>query len=272
MCIRDRYTKQLLFLIDEYKKEYLHPSDQLQMELEETDLDFIKSDLPKILESIQTGTTRVQKIVQSLRTFSRMDEAEKKSVNIHDGIESTLLILQHRLNKIDDDTKIEIIKQYSKLSKVECYAGQLNQVFMAILVNAIESLESAFMPDLMSPDLMSVAIQKQRLILAPPIHQNPRPPTAKNGSPSIIITTYQDSKDNICIEIADNGLGMPIVTQKRLFEPFYTTKPVGQGTGLGLSMSYQIVTQNHKGSLICQSELGQGAKFIIKIPIKTLAS
>lgn len=252
----NHYAEQLFVIVEQYQQEHPHPSNQLQADLEQADLSFMKSDLLKILDSIKMGTSRVKKIVQSLRTFSRLDEAEKKSVDIHDGIESTLLILQHRLEATAAGSKIEVFKNYGTLPQVECYAGQLNQVFMAILVNAIDALESSFAP-IAAP------------ILDPAITQPANSSIITHPSANITISTYQPSASKICIEIADNGPGIPLTTQQQLFDPFYTTKPIGKGTGLGLSISYQIITQNHQGRLSCESEAGQGAKFIIEIPIVT---
>jgi signal transduction histidine kinase len=200
------------------------------------DLEFLLEDLPKLIYSMRIGAERIQKIVVSLRTFSRMDEAEMKEVDIHEGIDSTLMILQHRLKVKPDSQGIEIVKAYGELPLVECYAGQLNQVFMNLLSNAIDALEEA-------------NTQYQTL------------------TPAITISTALVESKQVVIKITDNGPGIPADVKQRLFDPFFTTKPVGKGTGMGLSISYQIVAEKHKGKLQCVSELGQGATFIIIIPI-----
>jgi signal transduction histidine kinase len=173
-----------------------------------------------------------------------MDEAERKAVNIHDGIDSTLMILQHRLKAKPEHSGIEIIKDYGNLPLVECYAGELNQVFMNVLSNAIDVLEESFVSH----------------------------PERKMASPRITIHTEQINTHQVEIRIADNGLGMPEAVRQRLFDPFFTTKPVGKGTGMGLSISYQIVTEKHGGTLCCNSAPGHGAEFIIRIPLSLAAS
>ncbi|WP_316431277.1 MASE1 domain-containing protein [Leptolyngbya sp. NK1-12] len=201
----------------------------------EFDLEFLKADLPKVLGSMKLGTDRIQRIVTSLRNFSRMDEAEVKAVDIHEGIDSTLLILQHRLKATCDRAAIQLIRRYGDLPPVECYVGQMNQVFMNILANAIDALEEGM----------------------------------KRGqieSPTITITT-EKRHDAVAIGIADNGIGIPNSAKTKLFDPFYTTKPIGKGTGLGLAISYQIVTEKHHGKLYCDSQPNQGTEFWIEIPV-----
>jgi len=185
---------------------------------------------------MKIGTQRIRQIVLSLRNFSRMDEAEFKEVDIHQGIDSTLMILQHRLKEKPNFPAIQVIKNYGNLPLVECYAGQLNQVFMNILVNAIDALEQ-------SKD-------------------------DENFLPTITIDTALIDCNRVKIAIADNGLGMPEQVQKQVFNPFFTTKPVGKGTGMGMSISYQIITEKHRGKLECYSKLGQGTEFAIAIPIR----
>jgi PAS domain S-box-containing protein len=236
------YTQDLLNLIELYQKHYPDPVPEIQEEVENIELDFLLEDLPKLLTSMKVGADRIQQIVASLRTFSRMDEAEMKAVNIHDGIDSTLMILQHRLKAKHNQPEIPLIKQYANLPLVECYAGQLNQVFMNILSNALDALEER--------DLGRSAEEMRQ-------------------NPSIIsITTEMPKPDRVLIRIADNGAGMPESVRNRLFDPFFTTKPVGKGTGMGLSISYQIVTDRHGGSLKCSSSPGNGAEFAIEIPLK----
>jgi signal transduction histidine kinase len=193
------------------------------------------------------GAERITEIVLSLRNFSRLDETEMKAVNIHEGIDNTLLILEHRLKAKSNSLTIDIIKQYGDLPLVECYAGQLNQVFMNLLANAIDALEEAVGNG-------EWGVKKAAL-----------------STPQIKIHTQLNSENQVVIGIADNGLGIPENVQKHLFEPFFTTKPVGKGTGLGLSISYQIVTQKHLGQLQCISTPGQGTEFVIVIPLNQQA-
>ncbi len=236
------YTQDLLNLIELYQKHYPDPVPEIQEEVEKIELDFLLEDLPKLLSSMKVGADRIQQIVASLRTFSRMDEAEMKAVNIHDGIDSTLMILQHRLKAKHNQPEIPVIKTYANLPLVECYAGQLNQVFMNVLSNALDALEER--------DLRRSADE---------MRQNPS---------TISITTEMPKPDRVIIRIADNGAGMPETVRNRLFDPFFTTKPVGKGTGMGLSISYQIITDRHGGSLQCTSSPGNGAEFAIEIPLK----
>ncbi|MGB8690009.1 MAG: ATP-binding protein, partial [Microcoleus sp.] len=236
------YTQDLLHLIELYQNHYLDPVPEIQDEIENIDLDFLMEDLPKLLTSMKVGADRIQQIVASLRTFSRMDEAEMKAVNIHDGIDSTLMILQHRIKAKHNHPEIPVIKNYANLPLVECYAGQLNQVFMNILSNALDALED-----------------RDSRLSADEMRQNPS---------QIRICTEMPSSSRVIIRISDNGPGMTESVCHRLFDPFFTTKPVGKGTGMGLSISYQIVTERHGGSLHCTSSPGVGAEFAIEIPLK----
>lgn len=233
----NEYIKNLLELLQLYQKHYPNPVSEIAQKAEETDIDFLAEDLPKILASMKMGATRIRDIVKSLRTFSRLDEADMKEVDIHEGIESTLLILEHRLKKTGSSSGISIFKNYGQLPLVQCYAGQLNQVFMNILTNAIDALE---------------------------IGINDLKPQEQN--PAIIITTSL-KKGQILINIKDNGPGMTEEVKHRLFDPFFTTKPVGAGTGLGMSISYQII-EKHNGQLQCISSPGKGAEFCITLPVK----
>lgn len=237
----DEYTQNLLQMIYFCQERYSSHDPEIQTLAQEIDLEFLKDDLQKMLSSMKMGTERIRNIVLSLRNFSRMDQAEFKTVDIHEGIESTLLILQYRLKDKSDHLSIEIIKEYGQLPLVECYAGQLNQVLMNILTNAIDALEN-----------LSVINQP--------------------NNPQIVIRTLVLNSDWVAIEIADNGSGMSKEVQQRLFDPFFTTKPVGKGTGLGMSISYQIITEKHQGHLGCISSPGAGAKFIIEIPIQQIKS
>jgi PAS domain S-box-containing protein len=232
----NQYSQDLLNLLQLYKQHYPNPVLEIQDEIEAIDLDFVVEDLPKILGSMKMGTDRIRQIVLSLRNFSRLDEAAMKAVDIHEGIDSTLLILQNRLRAAPNYPSIEIVKEYGNLPPVECYAGQLNQVFMNLLNNGIDALES-------QPEPRTITIR-----------------TEVGGGKSL-------SSPYVLIRIADNGPGMTEQVKDRLFDPFFTTKPVGKGTGLGLSISYQIVVEKHGGILKCVSKPGQGAEFWIEIPI-----
>lgn len=235
----NNYTQDLLNLLNLYQQHYPNPVPEIRAQAEAIDLEFLMADLPKILSSMQVGAERIRQIVLSLRNFSRLDEAQKKPVDIHSGLDSTLLILQLRLKANPERPAIQVLKEYGNLPLVECYAGQLNQVFMNLLANAIDALE-------------------ERVVNADSLL-----PT-----PSIRIRTQVLNANQVSIQIADNGSGMTQEVQQRLFDPFFTTKPVGKGTGLGLSISYQIVVEKHGGQLKCLSAPGQGAEFIIEIPIQ----
>ncbi len=239
------YARDLLSLVELYQLHYPNPTPEIRDKAEIIDVEFLMTDLPKLLNSMRVGAECIQKIVASLRTFSRMDEADVKSVNIHDGIDSTLMILQNRLKAKEHRAAIEVVKEYGDLPLVECYAGQLNQVFMNILSNAIDALEEK--------------IDNQVKIDTPEV---------LSFIPTITIRTIQPDPNLIQIAIADNGLGIPESVQHRLFDPFFTTKPVGKGTGMGLSISYQVVTEKHGGTLQCVSEVGQGTEFIVQIPLR----
>ncbi len=236
------YMKALLSLVDLYQQRYGMSDPDIQALIEEIDLDFLIQDLQKVLSSMQIGTHRIREIVLSLRNFSRLDQADKKPVNIHEGIDSTLLILQHRLKEVGNHGEIQVIKHYGNLPDVECYASQLNQVLMNILANAIDALDER---------------QHQ-----PTEHKHQHPTSI------ITITTETIGSEAIRITIADNGTGIPESALPKLFDPFYTTKPVGQGTGLGLSISYQIITEKHQGKLQCFSTPGAGSQFVIELPLR----
>jgi two-component system, NtrC family, sensor kinase len=243
LCHATNYIEDLLDLIDRYQKYYPNPVPEIQELIEEVDLEFLSEDLPKVLSSMQIGADRIREIVLSLRNFSRADEAEMQPVNLHEGIDNTLLILHNRLKPSGHKPGITIIKEYGKLPPVECYAGQLNQVFMNVISNAIDALEG----------------EKEEAC--------PVAPEALAPSPTIWIRTEVVDRDRVAIRIRDNGPGISQSVVKRLFDPFFTTKPVGKGTGLGLSISYQIVVEKHGGILKCMSEPGQGTEFWIQIPI-----
>ena len=229
------YTRDLLAFLQLYETHYSDPDTQILEQKETLDIEFIKEDLGKTLASMETGAKRIQEIVLSLRNFSRMDEAECKVVDIHEGIESTLMILQHRLRAQSDRPEIAVVRDFGDLPAVECYAGQLNQVFMNILANGIDALESKLRD------------------------------SSTSEPPKITICT-QTQVQSIVISIADNGTGIPSSVKARIFDPFFTTKPVGKGTGMGLAISYQLVTERHGGQLKCFSEAGVGTEFVIELP------
>ncbi|QLE40342.1 HAMP domain-containing protein [Nostoc sp. C052] len=236
----DDYTQQLLLLIKLYQNYYPNPEPEIKNANEEADIEYLTEDLPKMLTSMKMGAKRIREIVLSLRIFSRLDEAEFKTADLHEGIDSTLLILQHRLKAQNNRPEIQVVKEYGKMPQIQCFAGQLNQVFMNLLANAIDALEDA--------------CQKE---LCP--------------NPLIRISSEQIN-ENAIVRITDNGIGIPKEIQSRLFDPFFTTKPIGKGTGMGLSISYQIITDKHGGSLQCISSPGQGAEFVISIPIRVAKS
>jgi PAS domain S-box-containing protein len=235
------YSQDLIKLTKQYRQELAQPSEALEQLLEDVDLPFLLEDFPKILDSMKTGTQRIREIVLTLRNFSRLDEAEMKDVDIHDGIDSTILILQNKIKSTDIRPDIQLVKQYGDLPQVYCYASQLNQVFMNILANAIDALDAAY------PSYIQRGIRDYR--------------------PAITIGTAISNTNQVQITIQDNGPGIPDAVKARLFDPFFTTKPVGQGTGLGLSISYQIIVDKHQGQLICTSVPGEGTTFTIDLPM-----
>lgn len=229
------YAQDLMELIQLYQRTYPRPAGAITAAMGAIDLDFLMDDFPKLLESMRVGADRIKNIVASLRTFSRMDEADIKPVDIHDGLNSTLMILGNRLKANGDRPEIVVQQDYGDLPLVECYAGQLNQVFMNLLSNAIDALEEH--------------LERDHTLI-----------------PHLSIGTTVVEPQQVAITITDNGPGIPESLQSRIFEPFYTTKPVGKGTGIGLSISHQIVTERHRGSLECRSVAAQGTQFIITIP------
>lgn len=230
------YIESFMHFLNFYENCYPDKNEKIIELREELDIDFLVEDIPKIMASMELGVKRIQQIVSSLRNFSRLDEMEKKPVNIHEGIDSTLLILQHRLKASPKQPEIEIVKNYGNLPDIECYAGQLNQVFMNLLSNAIDALDEQ-------------------------AEKRPHPG-------QITISTQTLSENLVRISIKDNGIGINEETRNKIFNPFFTTKSIGKGTGLGLSISYQIITEGHHGSLFCSSQPGEGTEFTIEIPIK----
>ncbi|MBN3925586.1 ATP-binding sensor histidine kinase [Nostoc sp. NMS4] len=253
------YVQELLDLIVAYQQEYPHPSPLVEEKAEEIDIDFLSEDLPKILDSMKVGSSRIRNIVLGLRNFSRLDEAEMKPVDVHEGIDNTLMILQHRLKENSNFPEIEVIKKYGNLPEVFCYPGQLNQVFMNILSNAIDVLEESLIIE--HPSLVNDQEQLTKDIDTS---------SASRRIGQIHIFTELTDSNTAIIRIADNGYGMTKAVQEKIFDPFFTTKSVGSGTGLGLSISYQIVVDKHKGSLTCDSTPGEGTEFTIEIPMQQL--
>lgn len=244
------YLQDLLRLLQLYQHHYPQPVPEIQDEAEAIELNFLMQDLPKLLTSMKLGADRIKQIVLSLRNFSRLDEAEMKLVNIHEGIDSTLMFLESRLKATPDHPAIEILKEYADLPLVECYAGELNQVFIKLITNAIDAIEESFVICHLLPqgeDSASTSLIRRK--------------------GQIRIQTELTADKQIIIRIVDNGVGIPENLQNQLFNPFFTTKPVGKGTGLGLSISYQIVTQKHQGKLQCNSTLGKGTEFVMAIPL-----
>ena len=238
------YAQDLLDLLHLYQRRYPHPDSEILKLQEEIDLEFLADDLPKMLSSMKVGADRIRQLVLSLRNFSRLDQAEMKLVDIHEGLDSTLLILQHRLKGKGNVPSIEVVKSYGDLPLVECYAGQLNQVFMNVISNAIDALDMG---------TLDLGLAEE---------------SAQSAIPTIQISTKVRNGDRALIQISDNGSGMPEGVRSQIFNPFFTTKPVGKGTGLGLSISYQIVVEKHGGVFQCSSLAGKGTQFWIEIPIQ----
>lgn len=242
LAFTDEYTQQLLTLVELYRQHYPEPAKKIQEYIEEIDVEFLKEDLSKIISSMTVGATRISKIVQSLRNFSRLDEAELKEVDIHEGINNTLIILNNRLKSSPNDSDIQVIKDYGQLPLIDCYPSQFNQVLINLLNNAIDSINE---------------YNKQQIF------------AKTQGEPGVIkICTKILDQNWVEISIADNGIGIKPETLNKLFDPFFTTKPIGAGTGLGLYVSYQIIVEKHQGQLLCFSTPSHGTEFLIQIPIK----
>lgn len=231
----EQYINKIVELVHLYKDQYNPPLLIIQDKIETIELDFLLQDIPKVLQSMGIGVERIIEIVKSLSNFSRLDEAEYKAVDLHEGLESTLMILHNKLYGDPTRPKIEVIRNYGMLPSVECYAGKLNQVFMNILGNAIDAIIEQY--DLIPDRPGKISIETKSL------------------------------GENVYITISDSGGGIPEALQSKLFDPFFTTKPVGKGTGLGLSISYQIIVENHHGKLSCHSIIDHGTTFSIVIPI-----
>lgn len=239
----ENYLKDLLHLIELYQHHYTQPVATIQSAIEDMDLDYMRADAPKLIHSTQEGMRRLKHISTSLRTFSRADSDLPVSLNLHEGLDSTLLILKHRLKSKDSYPGIEVIREYGALPEVECYAGQLNQVFMNLLANAIDALEE-------SNAGRSLA----------ELQANPNKIT--------IQTELSDDQQFAVIRIQDNGVGMTNVVRQKIFNHLFTTKEVGKGTGLGLAIAHQIVVEKHGGTIEVTSAPGEGTEFIIRLPVE----
>jgi PAS domain S-box-containing protein len=245
----DDYMKDLLNLVALYRQHYLDTPLEITEEIEQIDLDYLVEDFPQIIASMKLGADRIRDIVKSLRTFSRLDESDMKAVDLHENIDSTLMILQNRLKGKGDRAAIQLIKDYGSIPNITCYVGQINQVFMNILGNAIDAIE-----------MRRDAWINPSEALEPGQEEFP--------DPVVRIWTTQVEDNQVKIAIADNGIGMKPEAIPKIFDPFYTTKPIGKGTGLGLSISYQIIVEKHGGTMACLSEWGKGTEFIIQIPLE----
>ncbi|MBD2450976.1 hybrid sensor histidine kinase/response regulator [Nostoc sp. FACHB-152] len=239
----EEYVNSLLHLVKLQQQKLPHPEPEIEEFVEEIDLEYLTADLPKLIFSMHKGIKHLKEISLSLRTFARSDISSKIQFQIHEGIDSSLMLLKHRLKDQGDRPKIEVVRQYGELPPINCYPGQLNQVFMNVIANAIDAFDD--------------------------LHHNRSNREIGTACPhTIVITTsVNDQQKTVLICIEDNALGMPSEVQAKIFEPSFTTKPVGQGTGLGLAISRQIVEEAHGGKLNCDSVLGKGTKFMIQIPI-----
>jgi len=242
--IRD-YTQNLLSFVKLYQKYYPRPVSEISRAAADLDLDFLYEDLPKLVQSMQMGADRICEIVLSLRNFSRLDESEFKAVDIHQGIDSTLVILRHRLKAEPGRPEIQVILDYGDLPLIECCPGLLNQVLMNLLTNAIDALEEVD--------------TKQT-------HQAFNDRSRQISISTSIINSQISHSQWVKISITDNAFGIPEAIRKQIFNPFFTTKPIGKGTGMGMAISYQIITEKHQGTLECFSNVGEGTTFEIKIP------
>lgn len=251
------YSKGLLEHLQLYKQSLPEPDEVILEHAEDIDLDFLTDDLPSLIQSMKTSSDTIRAISDSLRTFARRDQSQKKSFDLHEGIESTLLILKHRFKAEDNRPEIKVIKKFDNAPTVPCFPGQINQVVMNILANAIDAFDER-------NSSRRQTIQSQQL----------QPQEGSNGiqqiqSPCFQITiTTQVQPESVMIRIQDNAGGMPEVVRSQIFDSLYTTKPMGKGTGLGLAIARQIVVDTHGGSLDCQSSLGQGTTFEIELPLR----
>lgn len=243
ITIAEDYFTELVELLNLYQEKFPDPGEEIIHKMQEIDFDALKEDIPELISSMREGTDRILSLSTSLRTFSRSDISAKTPFNIHDGIDSTLRILKHRLKANEFRPDIHIIKDYGDLPTVECYPGQLNQVFMNIFANSIDALDES-----------SMGMSYEEIL------ENPKTITIR--------TETKPENGTVIIRIRDNGPGIPENVKEHIFEYLFTTKPVGQGTGLGLSISYQIIVEKHSGQISCVSEPGVGTEFIIEIPVQ----
>ena len=244
----NEYSQKMIDLLQLYEQHYPSHSPEIQAQIEAVELEFIVEDLPKLLGSMKVGANRIREIVQSLRNFSRIDEADIKPVDIHDGLDSALLILSNRLKPKPDRPAIHLIKEYGSLPLVECYPVQINQVFMNVLTNAIDALEDAFV----NHNLSSHGGDKEEPVKCGQIR---------------IVTEICPGEKAVAVRIKDNGCGMTQTVRQKIFEPFFTTKPMGKGAGIGLTISHEIAVEQHGGKLTCISAPGEGTELIIEIPL-----
>ncbi|NEP56339.1 MAG: response regulator [Symploca sp. SIO2G7] len=243
LSFTEEYIQDLLNILGLYQQQFPHPGLEIEEVIEEIDLKYLLQELPKMLSSMERGVERICQLSKSLRTFSRSDTQAKVPFNLHDGIDSTLLILKHRLSASEKHSSIEVITEYGKLPEVKCYPGQLNQVFMNLIANAIDAFDES--------------------------NQGLSWDELRHHTNQITIHSEVNwPKDTVTIRIADNGPGISTQVQESIFDSFFTTKAVGKGTGLGLSISYQIIVEKHGGLLTCKSSPGQGTEFIIEIPMQ----
>jgi PAS domain S-box-containing protein len=261
--VAKEYFQDLTHLIESYQQTYPNPTPEIQQVLQEIDWNFLVNDWQKLVNSMEVGAERIHQIVRSLRLFSRLDESELKPVDIHEGIDNTLLLLQHRLRAKSDTTEIEVMKNYGQLPLITCYASQLNQVFMNLLSNAIDALESQD-----TPRRITISTELGDRGCGQESQGDKADQKASIQSPQF----PGEIPHSVVIRITDNGTGMSEEVQHQIFDPFFTTKPVGSGTGLGLAISYQIVVEKHHGHISCISTPGQGAEFIVEIPVRTKAA
>jgi len=241
------YTEDIFEHLKLYQKYFTDPGDAISEHAEDIELDYLMEDLPNILSSMESGIERIRNISLSLRNFSRSDSNTCTDLDIHEGLESTLMILRHRLKANDQRPEIQVTKHYGELPIVNCYAGPLNQVFMNLLANAIDALDEDNE------------------------NQNKSYDDLREHPNEITLTTRAISGGKVEIKISDNGPGIPEDKMTDIFSPFVTTKPVGKGTGLGLSISHSIVVEKHQGFLGCNSELGKGTEFVIQVPVKQVS-
>ncbi|MHC5935871.1 hybrid sensor histidine kinase/response regulator [Nostoc sp.] len=250
------YTQNLIDLFQLYQQYYPNPEVEIEQKIDEIDINFLIQDFPKIISSMYKGTKRLAQMIYSLRHFSRRDDSVVEPIDIHEGIDCTLLILQYRLKANSERTEIQIIKDYGTVPPVECFPGPLNQVFMNLLANAIDAIEESFV-------IRRNSAANFPKIAASGVHLS----SLQDNGQITIRTNVDEQRSVVVIQIADNGIGMTEEVKQRLSEPMFTTKPVGRGTGLGLSISRQIIQEKHGGTLWLVSEPGQGTEFCIEIPL-----